>query len=108
AQAKEGRLHILSKMEAAIQKPAELSEYAPRIFTVKIATDKIRDVIGPGGKMIKKIVADTGVKIDIEDDGMVNIVSPDVISAEAAKKMIRAIIADPEIGGIYLGTVKKI
>jgi polyribonucleotide nucleotidyltransferase len=108
AQAKEGRRHILGKMTAAISEPKELSEYAPRIFQLKIPTDRIRDLIGPGGKVVKKVVADTGVKIDINDDGMVNIVSPDVLSAEAAKKMIRTITSDPEIGGIYLGTVKKI
>jgi polyribonucleotide nucleotidyltransferase len=107
-QAKEGRRHILAKMNAAIAEPAELSEFAPRIFQIKIAQDRIRDLIGPGGKVVKKIVADTGVKIDIQDDGMVSIVSPDVLSAEAAKKMIRSITTDPEIGGIYLGTVKKI
>jgi polyribonucleotide nucleotidyltransferase len=107
-QAKEGRNHILSKMVATIAEPKELSEYAPRIFQLKISPDRIRDLIGPGGKMIKKIVADTGVKIDVSDDGMVNIVSPDVLSAEAAKQMIRTCTTDPEMGGIYLGLVKKI
>ncbi|MBM4251373.1 MAG: polyribonucleotide nucleotidyltransferase [Deltaproteobacteria bacterium] len=107
-QAKEGRRHILGKMRACIAQPKELSEYAPRIFHLKIPTDRIRDLIGPGGKMVKKIVADTGVKIDISDDGMVNIVSPDVVSAEAAKSMIRTVTTDPEIGGIYLGNVKRI
>jgi polyribonucleotide nucleotidyltransferase len=107
-QAKEGRLHILSKMNAAINAPAELSEHAPRIFQIKIPNDRIRDLIGPGGKNVKKIVADTGVKIDISDDGMVSIVSPDVPSAEAAKKAVRDITTDPEIGAVYLGTVKKI
>ncbi len=108
AQAKEGRRHILSKMTTTIATPGELSEFAPRIFQIKIAADRIRDLIGPGGKVVKKIVADTGVKIDISDDGVVSIVSPDVVSAEAAKQMIRAITTDPEVGGIYLGTVKKI
>ena len=108
AQAKEGRRHILGKMQACIAQPKELSEFAPRIFQLKIPTDRIRDLIGPGGKMVKKIVADTGVKIDISDDGMVNIVSPDVVSAEAAKSMIRTVTTDPEIGGIYLGNVKRI
>jgi polyribonucleotide nucleotidyltransferase len=108
AQAKEGRKHILEIMERSISKPAELSEHAPRIFHIKIPQDRIRDLIGPGGKMIKKIVAESGVKIDISDDGMVNIVSPDVLSAEAAKSMIRSITTDPEVGGLYLGTVKKI
>jgi polyribonucleotide nucleotidyltransferase len=95
-------------MTGTINLPGELSEYAPRIFQIKIKPDKVRELIGPGGKVIKKIVAQTGVKIDIEDDGMVNIVSPDVTSAEAAKQMIRTITAEPEIGAIYLGTVKKI
>lgn len=108
AQAKEGRLHILNKIKAAIEQPREISEYAPRIFQMTIKPDKIRDLIGPGGKTIKKIVADTGAKVDISDDGVVSIVSPDVSSAEAAKKMVRSITADPEIGGIYLGVVKKI
>jgi polyribonucleotide nucleotidyltransferase len=107
-QAKEGRRHILSKMRSCITDPKELSEFAPRIFQIKVATDRIRDLIGPGGKMVKKIVAETGVKIDINDDGMVNIVSPDVLSAEAAKAMIRMVTTDPEIGGIFLGTVKRI
>lgn len=107
-QAKVGRQFILGKMQAAISSPGELSEFAPRIFQVKIKPDKVRELIGPGGKVIKKIVADTGVKIDIDDDGMVSIVSPDVTSAEAAKKMIRSVTSEPEIGAIYLGTVKKV
>ncbi|TWW09512.1 polyribonucleotide nucleotidyltransferase [Planctomyces bekefii] len=108
AQAREGRRHILGKMKSAIAEPKELSQFAPRIFQLKIPSDRIRDLIGPGGKMVKKIVADTGVKIDIQDDGMVNIVSPDVLSAEAAKSLIRSVTSDPDVGGIYLGTVKKI
>jgi len=107
-QANRGRMHILGKMIGTINQPAELSEHAPRIFQIKIKPDKVRELIGPGGKVIKKIVAQTGVKIDIDDDGMVNIVSPDVTSAEAAKQMIRTITSEPEIGAIYLGTVKKI
>jgi polyribonucleotide nucleotidyltransferase len=107
-QAKEGRRHILSKMVTAISTPGELSEYAPRIFQVKIKPDRVRDLIGPGGKNIKKIVAETGVKLDVNDDGMVSIVAQDVPSAEAAKKMIRSVTSDPEIGAIYLGVVKKI
>ncbi len=108
AQAKEGRQHILEKVKAAITNPEELSEFAPRIFQLSIKPDKIRDLIGPGGKVIKKIVAETGAKIDISDEGIVSIVSPDVNSAEAAKKIIRSVTSDPEIGGIYLGIVKKI
>ena len=107
-QAKAGRNHILGKMTTAISAPGEISEYAPRIFQVKIKPDRVRDLIGPGGKNIKKIVADTGVKIDVSDDGMISIVAMDVTSAEAAKKMIRSVTSDPEIGAIYLGVVKKI
>ena len=107
-QACRGRRHILGKIREAISEPGILSEFAPRIFQMKIRSEKVRELIGPGGKVIKKIIADTGVKIDIEDSGLVNIVSPDATSAEAAKKIIRSITADPEVGGIYLGTVKKI
>jgi polyribonucleotide nucleotidyltransferase len=108
SQAQAGRRHILGKMTTAISQPGELSEFAPRIFQVKIKPDRVRDLIGPGGKNIKKIVADTGVKVDVNDDGMVSIVAMDVASAEAAKKMIRSVTSDPEIGAIYLGVVKKI
>jgi len=107
-QAKAGRIHILEKMNEVIKEPNTLSENAPRIFHIKISPDKIRDVIGPGGKMIKKIVAETGAKVDIDDSGMISICSPDVTSAEAAKNMIRTITTDPEVGGIYLGTVRRI
>ena len=108
SQALQGRRHILGKMASAITTPGELSDHAPRIFQVKIKPDRVRDLIGPGGKNIKKIVADTGVKVDVTDDGMVSIVALDVPSAEAAKKMIRAVTSDPEVGAIYLGVVKKI
>ena len=107
-QARSGRKYILAKLTSAISEPATLSPHAPRIFSLKINTDKIRDLIGPGGKTIKKIVAETGVKIDIEDSGIVNIVSPDTEAAEAAKKLVTYFTASPEIGGIYLGTVKKV
>jgi len=107
-QAFRGRQHILEKMNATITTPGELSQFAPRIFQIKIKPDKVRELIGPGGKVVKKIIAETGVKVDIQDDGMVSIVSPDVTSAEAAKQMIRTVTAEPEIGAIYLGTVKKI
>ncbi len=108
AQAKRGREFILGKLTATISTPGDISVYAPQIFQLKVKPDKIRDLIGPGGKMIKKIVAETGVKIDIEDSGMVNIVAFDSTSAEAAKKMIRDVTSDPEVGAIFLGTVKKI
>ncbi len=107
-QAQAGRRHILGKMNAAISAPGDISEFAPRIFQLKIKPDRIRDLIGPGGKNIKKIVAETGVKVDVNDEGMVSIVAMDVTSAEAAKKLIRSITSDPEIGAVYLGVVKKI
>jgi polyribonucleotide nucleotidyltransferase len=107
-QARIGRQFILGKLNTAITTPKQISDYAPRIFSMKISVDKIRDLIGPGGKTIKKIIADSGVKIDIDDSGIVNIVSPDSIAAEAAKKMIAYYTTEPEINGIYLGTVKKI
>lgn len=107
-QAREGRQFILKKMADTISEPNELSEFAPRIFQLKIPSERIRDLIGPGGKTIKKVVSETGAKIDISDDGIVSIVSPDVLSAESAKAMIRSVTSDPDVGGIYLGTVKKI
>jgi polyribonucleotide nucleotidyltransferase len=108
AQAKEGRQYILKKLVATINEPAELSQWAPQIFEIKIKEDKIRDLIGPGGKTIKKLVAELQVKIDISDNGIVNIMAPDGASAERAKQAIRAITADPEVGAIYLGTIKKV
>ncbi len=108
AQAKDARQFILKKLVATINEPAELSQFAPQIFEIKIKEDKIRDLIGPGGKTIKKLVADLQVKIDISDNGMVNIMAPDGASAERAKQAIRAITADPEVGAIYLGTIKKV
>lgn len=107
-QARKGRQHILKKIIDAINQPSELSEFAPRIFQLKIKEEKIRDLIGPGGKTIKRIVAETGVKIDIEDDGTVNIVAPDAGIAEQAKKIIRSVTSDPEVGAIYMGKVKRI
>lgn len=107
-QAKEGRQHILDKLVDAISKPGELSEHAPRIFQIKIKEDKIRDIIGPGGKTIKRITSETGVKIDIDDNGLVNIIAPTSTSAEHAKKYIRSITSEPEVGAIYMGTVKKV
>ena len=107
-QAKDGRLHILGKMAECVTSPHDLSLYAPRIFQMKIKEDKIRDIIGPGGKTIKSIVADYGVKIDIEDNGIVNIVAPTNEQAEVVKKVVRAITADPIVGDIILGKVKRI
>jgi polyribonucleotide nucleotidyltransferase len=107
-QAKEGRKHILGKMAEAITVPAALSKFAPQIFKLKVNPDKIRDVIGSGGKNIKRIVAETGVKIDIDDSGIINIAAPDTLSAEAAKTMIRNLTTDPEVGEVYLGKVKRV
>jgi polyribonucleotide nucleotidyltransferase len=109
AQAKEGRIHILDKMDAAISAPsAELSEYAPRLYTVQIPKDRIRDVIGSGGKTIRWIVEETGTKIDVEDDGKVTIASSDVASAQRAMDIIKGLTASAEIGKNYKGTVKRI
>ncbi|RYZ57637.1 MAG: polyribonucleotide nucleotidyltransferase [Proteobacteria bacterium] len=107
-QARVGRQFILQKLVAAINTPAEISEYAPQIFQMKIKEEKIRDLIGPGGKTIKKLVAELGVKIDINDDGVVNIIAQDGATAERAKQAIRGITSDPEVGAIYLGLIKKI
>lgn len=109
AQARDGRMFIMGKMMEAINKPREsLSEYAPRVHTMMINPDKIRDVIGPGGKVIKKIVEDTGVKIDIEDDGKVSIMSNDAIAAQEAIKIITNLTKEVEVGEIYLGKVVRI
>ena len=108
-QARKGRLFILDRMMETISEPrAELSPYAPRILSFTIHPDKIRDVIGSGGKTINKIIADTGVKIDIEDDGTVFIASPDAAAAAEAKRIIDGIVKDIEIGDVYLGTVVNI
>ncbi|MDJ0447594.1 polyribonucleotide nucleotidyltransferase [Methylocystis sp. JR02] len=107
-QAKEGRLHILGEMAKAITTSrAELGEFAPRIETLKIATDKIRDVIGSGGKVIREICEKTGAKINIEDDGTVKVASSDGNSIKAAINWIKSIASDPEVGAIYEGTVVK-
>ncbi len=108
-QAHEGRMHILSKMGEVIDAPSnELSEFAPRILTMQIDKNKIKDVIGQGGKTIKKIIEETGVQIDINDDGIINIASPDGESCENAKKYIEDLITDLEVGKSYLGVVKRI
>ncbi len=108
-QAKEGRLHILGEMAKALTGArAELGEFAPRIETMKIPTDKIREVIGTGGKVIREIVEKTGAKINIEDDGTVKIASADANSIKAAINWIKSIASEPEIGLIYDGTVVKV
>jgi polyribonucleotide nucleotidyltransferase len=108
-QARQGRLHILETMASVIAGPrAQLSTHAPRIITIRINPDKIREVIGPGGKVIRGIIEKTGASIDIEDDGRVSIASADEAAARAAIEIIRGITAEAEIGKIYRGRVKKI
>ncbi|MCI6967324.1 polyribonucleotide nucleotidyltransferase [bacterium] len=108
-QARRGRLFILDKMMETISEPRpEISPYAPRVLQFSIHPDKIREVIGSGGKTINKIIADTGVKIDIEDDGRVFILSPDAEASAAAKKIIDSIVKDIEVGEVFLGKVVNI
>ncbi len=108
-QAKAGRLHILGEMAKAIKAPREtMSDYAPRITTIKINKDKIRDVIGPGGKVIRALVEETGCTIDIEDDGTVSVASTDATSMKKAIDRIMGITAEAEVGRIYDGKVRKI
>lgn len=108
-QARLGRLFILAKMNETISVPRDnLAPYAPRIYTMQIKQDKIRDVIGTGGKIIRGIVEQTGVKIDIDDSGLINIASPDGESAKKAMEIINSITAEAELGKIYLGKVKRI
>ena len=109
AQAREGRMFIMGKMLEAIDQPrSTMSEYAPRILTIQIHPDKIREVIGSGGKVIKKIVEVTGANVDIEDDGHVFISSTNGVGGEKALQIIQAIISEPEVGKIYQGTVVKV
>ncbi len=109
AQAQKGRLHILDKMNEAITGGREkVSAYAPRIYTLQIPVDKIRDVIGPGGKMIRSIIEQTGVKIDVEDTGKINVASNDEASANKALQIIRDLTATAEVGKTYLGTVTRL
>jgi len=109
AQAREGRIHILGKMlETLPTVRADLSKYAPRITTVKVKPDQIRLIIGPGGKTIKGIVDQTGVAIDVEDDGTVNVASSDPEAVKRALEIIKGLTAEPEVGQVYKGTVKRI
>jgi polyribonucleotide nucleotidyltransferase len=109
AQAQRGRLFILEKMSEALAAPREkVSAYAPRIYTLQIPVDKIRDVIGPGGKMIRSIIEQTGVKIDVEDSGKVNVASNDEASANKALQIIRDLTATAEVGKTYLGRVSRL
>ncbi len=108
-QAREGRIGILKVMEAAISEPrTDISSHAPRIVTLKVRQEKIREIIGPGGKVIRGIVEETGVKMDVEDDGTVTIASSDEAATRRAVEMVQRITAEAEIGKIYKGTVRKI
>ena len=108
-QARAGRLHILEKMGATIASPRQsISMHAPRIVTIQIPVDKIRDVIGPGGKTIRSIIDRTGVKIDVEDDGRINVASTDEGSAQKAIAIIEELTASPELNKTYLGKVQRI
>ncbi|KPP84286.1 MAG: polyribonucleotide nucleotidyltransferase [Rhodobacteraceae bacterium HLUCCO07] len=108
AQAKDGRLHILGEMNKALSDVGEFSIHAPRIETMQIPTDKIREVIGSGGKVIREIVEVSGAKVDINDEGIIKIASPNGDAIKKAYDMIHSIVAEPEEGGIYKGTVVKI
>ncbi|MDZ4053610.1 MAG: polyribonucleotide nucleotidyltransferase [Phenylobacterium sp.] len=108
-QAKEGRQHILNEMTKAMDAPrAELGEYAPKIETMTIAVDKIREVIGSGGKVIREIVAETGAKVDISDDGTIKIAASEQSKIDAARDWIRSIASEPELNAIYTGKVVKV
>ncbi|REJ64401.1 MAG: polyribonucleotide nucleotidyltransferase, partial [Proteobacteria bacterium] len=108
AQAKDGRMHILGEMSNALTEAGEFSVHAPRIETMQVPTDKIREVIGSGGKVIREIVEVSGAKVDINDDGQIKIASPDGESIKKAYDMIYAIVAEPEVGQIYTGKVVKV
>ncbi|MCC7417722.1 MAG: polyribonucleotide nucleotidyltransferase [Acidobacteria bacterium] len=108
-QARQGRLHILETMRQALEAPrTSISQHAPRIVTIRIPVDKIRDVIGPGGKMIRSIIERTGVKIDVEDDGRVNVASADGESAQKAISIFQELTATPELNKTYLGKIQRI
>jgi polyribonucleotide nucleotidyltransferase len=109
AQARDGRLHILGEMGRALQGAREgVSQHAPRITTIHVPKDKIREIIGTGGKVIREITEVTGTKIDIEDDGTIKIAAVDDKASQAAIDWIRGIVAEPEIGVIYTGKVVKV
>lgn len=108
-QARTGRLHILECMQKSLAEPrANLAPYAPRIFTVQIKQDKIRDVIGPGGKVIRGIIAECGVKMNVDDSGLVTIAAVDEASVNKAIEMVNRLTEEVEVGRLYLGTVRKI
>jgi polyribonucleotide nucleotidyltransferase len=108
AQAKEGRMHILGEMNKALSSAGDFSVHAPRIETMQVPTDKIREVIGTGGKVIREIVEVSGAKVDINDDGIIKIASPNGEAIKKAYDMIHSIVAEPEEGMVYTGTVVKI
>ncbi len=108
-QARDGRIHILGKMnEGLATHREELNKFAPRIFTLHVKPDQIREIIGPGGKTIRGITAQTGVAIDVEDDGTVHIASPDGIMAQKAIDIIKGLTTEPEVGEFYMGVVRRI
>ena len=107
-QAREGRLHILKQMTKVISKANDLSVRAPRIEQIKIKPERLKDLIGPGGRNIKRIVADTGCKLDVDETGLINLASTNGQAAAQAKRMIQFLTSDPEIGEVYLGIVKKV
>jgi polyribonucleotide nucleotidyltransferase len=108
-QAKDGRFHILGKMSEALAAPRpEMSIYAPRIHTLRVKPDQIREIIGPGGKTIRGITAQTGVAIEVQDDGTVLIASPDGIAVKKAIDIIKGLTTEPEVGEFYLGVVKRL
>jgi polyribonucleotide nucleotidyltransferase len=108
-QAKRGRIHIIEKMEAALPKPrTEMSKWAPRILTLHIDQEDIGTVIGPGGKMIRRIIEETGATIDIEDDGTILVASVDQAGGEAARDWITRLVKRIESGGVYVGRVTRI
>jgi polyribonucleotide nucleotidyltransferase len=109
AQAREARLHILEVMRETLSAPSkELSIHAPRIETIRINPDRIRDLIGPGGKTIRALVDETGAKIDVQDDGTVRVASADGKAMQAAIDRIRDLTAEAEVGKIYRGTVRRV
>jgi polyribonucleotide nucleotidyltransferase len=108
-QAREGRLHILAEMRKAIDRPrAELSPYAPRIVTIKIPVEKIKDVIGPGGKVIRSIIERTGATIDVADDGTIHVASVNGGKNDEALRIIRELTQEAEVGAVYRGKVRRI
>jgi len=108
-QAKAGRVHILGEMAKAISESSkEMSEFAPRMTFLQISTEKIKDLIGPGGKNIKNIIATTGVKVNVDDTGKVNVASSDPLATQKAIEMIEGLTAEPEVGKVYMGKVVRI